>query len=189
MRVGGLALCLLLSGAVPLFAADTPQFEIAGTYAYLRDTDRSENFPTGWAVAATGNVNSWIGVTAEIGGNDADCKSCQRGPFASQVFRGTDLHIRLLSYLGGPRVASHAVSAVTPFAQVLFGGTHMSGGTEFDGALNTGFTYQPGAGVDVHLTPRIAIRLEGDYRVIRTTGHNNKESRVLAGAVFAFGTQ
>ena len=30
--------------------------------------------------------------------------------------------------------------AVTPFAQVLFGGSHMSGGTEFDGALNTGLT-------------------------------------------------
>ena len=63
------------------------------------------------------------------------------------------------------------------------------GGTEFDGALNTGFTYQPGAGLDVHVAPRIAIRVEGDYRVIRTTGHNNKESRVLAGAVYAFGTQ
>jgi opacity protein-like surface antigen len=189
MRVGGLALCLLLSGAVPLFAADTPKFEIAGTYAYLHDTGRSENFPTGWAVAVTGNVNSWIGVTTEVGGNYADCKNCQRGPFASQVFRGTDLHIRLLSYLAGPRIASHAVSAVTPFAQVLFGGSHMSGGTEFDGALNTGFTYQPGAGVDMRVAPKIGIRLEGDYRVVRTTAHNNKESRVLAGVVYRFGTQ
>ena len=72
---------------------------------------------------------------------------------------------------------------------MLFGGSHMSGGTEFDGALNTGFTYQPGGGVDVRVAPRIAIRLEGDYRVIRTTGHNNKESRVLAGAVYGFGTR
>jgi len=189
MRAGGVVLCMMLSGAVPLFAADTPRYEVAGAYAYLHDTDRSETFPAGWAFAATGNVNSWIGVVAEVGGNYDVCKNCQRGPFASQVLRGQDLHIRLVSYLGGPRIASHAASAITPFAQVLFGGTHMSGGTEFDGALNTGFTYQPGAGIDVHVAPRIAIRVEGDYRVIRTTGHNNKESRVLAGAVYAFGTQ
>jgi hypothetical protein len=188
MRVGGVALFVWLLGAAPLFAADTPQYEIAGAYAFARDTDRAENFPAGWAFAVTGNVNSWIGVAAEVGGNYADCKNCQRGPFASQDFRGTDLHIRLLSYLGGPRIALHAVSAVTPFAQVLFGGTHMSGGTEFDGALNTGFTYQPGGGVDVRVSPKAAIRLEGDYRVVRTTGHNNKESRFLVGIVFTHGT-
>ena len=189
MRVGAVVLCVLLSGASPLLAADPPRYEVAVAYAFMHDTDRSENFPTGWALAATGNINSWIGVVTEVGGNYADCKNCQRGPFASQVFRGTDLHIRLLSYLGGPRVASHAVSAMTPFAQVLFGGTHMSGGTEFDGALNTGFTWQPGAGVDVHVTPKVGVRFEGDYRVIRTTAHNNRESRFLAGVVYALGTQ
>jgi len=189
MRVGGVVLCVVLSGATPLFAADTPRYEVAGTYAFMHDSDRSENFPAGWALAATGNVNSWIGVVTEVGGNYSVCKNCQRGPFATQGFRGKDLHVRIHSYLGGPRIASHAVSGVTPFAQVLVGGSHMSGGTEFDGALNTGFTYQPGAGVDVRVAPRVGIRLEGDYRVIRTTGHNNKESRFLAGAVYAFGTQ
>jgi hypothetical protein len=188
MRAGWVVLCVMLSGAVPLFAADTPRFEAAGTYAFLHDTDRSEAFPAGWAVAAIGNVNSWFGIVAEGGGNYRVCKNCQRGPFASQVLRGQDLHIRLLSYLGGPRIASHAASFITPFAQVLFGGTHMSGGTEFDGALNTGFTYQPGAGLDVRVTPRVGVRLQGDYRIIRTTGHNNREPRFLAGVVFSRGT-
>jgi Outer membrane protein beta-barrel domain len=189
MRAGGVVFCVWLSAAAPLLAADTPRYEVAGAYAFMHDNDRSENFPLGWAFGATGNVNSWIGVVAEVGGNYTVCKNCQRGPFATQTFRGTDLDIRIHTYMGGPRIASHALPAVTPFAQVLFGGSHMSGGTEFDGALNTGFTYQPGAGIDVHVAPRIAIRVEGDYRVIRTTGHNNKESRVLAGAVYAFGTQ
>jgi outer membrane protein with beta-barrel domain len=189
MRVGAMALSLLLAGAAPLFAADTPKYEIAGTYGFMHDTDRAENFPAGWALAATGNINSWAGVVAEVGGGYATCKNCQRGPFASQLFRGRDLHIRVLTYMGGPRVSSHAWSAFTPFAQVLFGGSHMSGGTEFDGALNTGFTYQPGAGIDVRVGPRVGIRLEGDYRVIRTTGHNNNQSRFLAGAVYTFGTQ
>jgi hypothetical protein len=89
--------------------------------------------------------------------------------------------------MAGPRFASHAVAAVTPFAQVLIGGSHASGGFQFDGALNTGFTYQPGAGVDVNVMPRVGIRLQGDYRVIRTQGHNGKESRFLAGVVFRSG--
>ena len=76
--------------------------------------------------------------------------------------------------MAGPRFASRAISAVTPFAQVLIGGSHASGGFQFDGALTTGFTYQPGAGVDVNVTPRVGIRLQGDYRVIRTQGHNGK---------------
>ena len=187
MRVGGVVLCFILCGAVPLFAADAPRFELSGGYSFMHDTDRSEHFPAGWVASATGNINDWIGVVTEVGGNYRTCRNCQRGPFASQKFRGTDLHLRVHTFLGGPRVASHAVAAMTPFAQVLFGGAHVSGGVEFDGALNTGFVYQPGAGIDVHVTPSVGIRLEGDYRVIRSTGHNNKESRVLAGVVVGFG--
>jgi len=181
-------LCLALFGTAPLFAADTPQFEFAGAFAFMRDTSRSESFPAGWAASATGNVNSWIGVVAEVGGNYRTCDNCQRGPFASQTFRGTNRRLRIHTYLAGPRVASHANSVVTPFAQVLFGGSHLSGGVEFDGALNTGMTYQPGGGVDVHIAPGAAIRLQGDYRIIRTSGQNNKQSRFLAGIVLSGGT-
>ncbi len=187
MRVAGVVLCLFVLGAVPLFAADTPRVELSGGYSFMHDTDRSEDFPAGWAVSAIGNVKSWIGVVTEVGGNYRVCKNCQRGPFASQKLRGTNLHPRVQTYMGGPRVASHAFSAVTPFAQVLFGGSHMSGGTEFVGSLNTGFTYQPGAGIDVRVAPNVGIRLQGDYRVIRTSGHNGKESRFLAGVVYSFG--
>jgi hypothetical protein len=86
--------------------------------------------------------------------------------------------------MAGPRFASRAIPAVTPFAQILFGGSHISGGVEFDGALTTGFTYQPGAGVDIKVAPNAGIRLQGDYRVIRTQGVNGKQSRFLAGVVF-----
>ena len=187
MRVTGVALCLMLCGAAPVFAADTPKFDVLGAYSFMRDTSRSETFPAGWVASAAGNATSWIGVVTEVGGSYRTCKNCQRGPFASQKFRGTDLHLSVHTFLGGPRVASHAVAAMTPFAQVLFGGAHVSGGVEFDGALNTGVVYQPGAGIDVQVTPSVGIRLEGDYRVIRSTGHNNKESRVLAGVVVGFG--
>jgi len=53
--------------------------------------------------------------------------------------------------------------------------------------LTTGFTYQPGAGIDVDVTPNLGLRLQGDYRVIRTQGHDGKASRVLAGVVWRQG--
>jgi len=186
MNLGGVVLCLFLLGAVPL-EAQTPRAEISGGYSFVHDKDRSEDFPAGWVVSAIGNVNEWISVATEVGGNYRVCRECQRGPFTSSKFRSTDLNLRVYTVMAGPRVASHAISAVTPFAQILVGGSHISGGVQFDGALNTGFTYQPGGGVDVRVTPNVGIRLEGDYRVIRTKGHDNKESRVLVGVVFRSG--
>ena len=187
MRVGGALVCLFLLGAGPLYAQGTPRAELSGGYSFMHDVDRGEDFSTGWFGSTVGNINSWIGIATEIGGNSRTCRNCQRGPFTSATFRGTALHLRVFTFMAGPRVASHAISAVTPFAQVLVGGSHASGGFQFDGALTTGFTYQPGAGVDVNVTPRVGIRLEGDYRVIRTQGHNGKESRVLAVVVVRSG--
>jgi opacity protein-like surface antigen len=180
---------VFLLATASAFAADTPQFELAGSYAFMKDTTRSDSFPAGWAISAIGNVNSWIGVVAEVGGNHTSCDNCQRGPFASERFRGTNLDITIVTFMAGPRVASHANSLVTPFAQVLLGGSHIKGGIEWDGALNTGFTYQPGAGVDVRVAPGVALRLQGDYRIIRTSGRNNKESRFLGGVVLSRGTR
>jgi len=187
MRVGGALVCLFLLGAAPLYAADTPRFEFSGGYSFMHDSDRGEDFSKGWFASAVGNINDWIGVATEIGGNARVCANCQRGPFASATFRGTDLHLKVYTFMAGPRLASHAISAVTPFAQVLFGGSHASGGVMFDGALTTGFTYQPGVGVDVNVTPRVGVRFQGDYRVIRTEGHDTKESRFLAGVVLRSG--
>ena len=187
MRVGGAVVCLFLFAATPLHAQGTPRAELSGGYSFMHDMDRNEDFSTGWFGSAVGNINDWIGVAAEIGGNYRTCRKCERGPFTSATFRGTDLHLRVYTYMAGPRLASHAFSAVTPFAQVLVGGSHASGGFQFDGALTTGATYQPGAGVDLNVTPRVGIRLQGDYRVIRTQGHNGKESRFLAGVVVRSG--
>jgi opacity protein-like surface antigen len=186
MKLGSVVLCLLLLGTLPL-EAQTPRAEISGAYSFMHENNRSEDFAAGWVASAIGNVNTWIGVATEVGGNYRTCENCQRGPFTSARFRGTDLHLRVYTFMGGPRFAFRAISAVTPFAQILFGGSHMSGGTQFDGALTTGFTYQPGAGVDINVTQKVGIRLEGDYRVIRTSGEDNKESRFLLGVVLRYG--
>jgi hypothetical protein len=40
----------------------------------------------------------------------------------------------------------------------------------------------------VRVARNAAVRLQGDYRIIRTSGRNNKESRFLAGIVLSRGT-
>src|SRR4029450_10683576 len=102
----------------------------------MQGTPRFDSFPAGWAVSATGNVNSWIGVGPEVGGSHRACDNCHRGPFATDRFRGTNLHVTVLTFMAGPRVASHANSLVTPFAQVLLGGSHIKGGPQGDGACD-----------------------------------------------------
>jgi hypothetical protein len=108
MRAVAIVFCISIFGVSPLFAADTPRFELGAGYTFMRDTDRGESFPAGWAVSASGNVNSWLGVVTEVGGSHRSCDNCQRGPFATERFRGTDLHNRILTFMAGPRVASHA---------------------------------------------------------------------------------
>jgi opacity protein-like surface antigen len=93
----------------------------------------------------------------------------------------------VFNFMVGPRVALREMSTVTPFAQFLLGGAHISGGVQFDGALTTGFSYQPGGGVDINMTPNLGLRLQGDYRIVRTQGHNGNASRFLAGVVWRQG--
>ena len=49
MKPVGIVLCLLLLWALPA-SAQTPRFEVSGGYSFMRDQDRSEDFPAGWVV-------------------------------------------------------------------------------------------------------------------------------------------
>jgi opacity protein-like surface antigen len=83
--------------------------------------------------------------------------------------------------MAGPRVALRQTSLVTPFAQFLMGGSHISGGVQFDGALTTGFSYQPGGGVDIAVAPNLGVTVQVDYRIVRTQGNNGEQVRFVAG--------
>jgi hypothetical protein len=185
MRRVGVVLLLLLAGV--RLNAQTPRAELSAGYAFTHDVDRKEDVPYGWVVSAIGNINGWIGVTSELSGAYRTCEACQRGPFDSQRLSGTDLDIHVYTFMAGPRLAARAFSTVTPFAQMLVGGSHVGGGIQWDGALNTGLTFQPGGGVDIAMTRVVGLRLQADYRVIRTQGRHNKQTRVAGGLVWQFG--
>lgn len=90
----------------------------------------------------------------------------------------------LKSYLGGLRYSFGTTDWLEPFVQVL-------AGTEKCCSTRSGNTYQPGAGFNVWVMERLAVRGEVDFRFARyTTGSDTttyKETRFAIGAVLPLG--
>ena len=178
MRLISFTLLLLGTLARPV-AAQAPmasRYEVAAGYLFMHDQDISENFSRGWVVSGAGNVTPWLGLVGEVGAS-----------YRTLDLLGEPPKLRVYTYMGGPRLTASVFSGVAPFAQVLFGAARASSGVLGVGDSVTDFAYQPGGGVDVHLAPAVAVRLEGDYRIIRSNGRNSKEPQVIAAAVVGFG--
>jgi opacity protein-like surface antigen len=177
MRTLTLLALLLAFGAAPAAAQDVPKAEISAGYAFLHDEETHEGLH-GWLVSATGNLNRWLGVTAEYGQNHKTV--------------GDDGHFDVNAFMAGPRVSLRR-SKVVPFAHVLFGAHHEHHGD--DGAFDedeTRFAWQAGGGIDVWFTPKAALRLGGDFRHIpdsHSAHEHHSELRFHAGIVVGLGTR
>jgi hypothetical protein len=178
MRVTCSALLLLGIFVRPAMAqAPAPsRYEVAAGYLFMHDQDISENFPRGWVVSGAGNVTRWLGVVGEAGISDKTLDLLGEPP-----------KLRVYTFMGGPRATARLSSRVAPFGQVLFGAARASSSVLDVGDSVTDFGYQPGGGVDVHLSSAVGVRLQADYRIVRSEGRNSKESRVIAAAVVGFG--
>ena len=164
------ALVIAIAGAPATASAQTQSGEIAGSYAYLHDSEL--NFPTGWVFAATGNLTPRIGIVGEVGGNYG---------------RLDVLNLRMHSFLGGVKFRAPNATAVTPFAQLLGGTTLLGASTEADSDSRFVYSLQPGGGVDIALTPSARIRVQGDYRYNRRDGVGFNQFRFATGVVYVFG--
>ena len=153
-------------------AADGSRVEAAGGYSFLDDTSASQTL-NGWFGSVGGFFNDSFGVVAEVGGN-----------YSTVTVIGTSVSISEFSFMAGPKFASHASPAVTPFGQVLLGGARVSGSVLGFSGSTTDFALQPGAGVDIAITPNVGFRLEGDYRAIFSNGSTVNNFRFVAGIVF-----
>lgn len=156
---------LLATGVIMLLAsaaaaqeehAATPKVEVFGGYSYMRLYGENTN---GGHVAVTGNVNEWFGVTGDF-----------------SAYHGVDTGDTNGFVMGGPKF-TYRRGAITPFVQILAGGTFGTGDAE--GAIAGGF------GVDAKINKHFAVRLiQADY--VATTFRSNN-GRVSAGIVFRFG--
>lgn len=175
---------VLMASAVPVAAQSdgaTTRYDVAAGYAFMRDQDIaasnpdiSANFPVGWMAGAGVNLSSWFGAAGEVSGS-----------YKTIAIPGDQPKVRVYAYLAGPRV-KRVHGRIAPFGQVLFGAAHASTSVLSATEATTKFAYQPGAGIDALLLPRLGIRFEGDYRIIRSDGANSKELGIAIAAVFGF---
>lgn len=158
--VAGLVLLVSLS------ARAQDKVELFGGYSYLRvDNSPSINM-NGWALAGQYKFADWLGGVAEVDGH-----------YGSPGGVSTSAH----TFLFGPQVSWPA--RVSPFAHVLIGGAHVSGG----GLSDSSFSTAVGAGIDTRLAPGIYWRIiEGDYVSTRFFGRTQNNARLSTGIVFRF---
>jgi hypothetical protein len=161
--VSGLVLVL----ALPAYAQETPAIEVSGGYSLVRDHDIEENFH-GWLASVTVNLNSWLGVVAEAGGN-----------YKTVSFDGEGVDVSLHSLLGGARISARQRTGVVPFGQFLIGVVRGSASAFGESYGETEFALQPGAGLELRVHPAFGIRVGGDYRrVFFADGTNQLRAHV-----------
>jgi hypothetical protein len=172
---------MLPVGSAAAQAAAPRRYDAAAGYAFMRDQDIannnpdiSANFPAGWLASVGATPWSWLGVAGEVSGS-----------YKTVNIPGDQPKLRVYTFLAGPRV-KHVSSRIAPFGQVLFGTARATTTVLTVSDTVNDFAYQPGGGVDLNMSGRVGLRVEGDYRIIRAGGANSKESRFILAAVVGF---
>ena len=200
---GALALWLLVPSPV---LAQAPRGEVAG--AFLAGKEIGENcseggvsiepcspWMWGWngsfGIYATDRVSLIGAVSGMYRSLDAELRI--QGPSPLSIpFSATSA---ALTFAGGVRVHRDRSMSVRPFVHLLFGYSKTDGTVEgFDGtdavmtALSvSGPTLIPGGGVDIGVTDRVAVRLQGDLPTVIVEGSAISSLSVSAGLVFSIG--
>lgn len=179
-----LVACLLAANPAGAQSA----FDVGAGYSYVHT-----NAPAGDCGCFSMNGgNGWLGF--HLGHGVAIVGEVAVQHAGNIANTGADL--TLTSFLAGPRYTVDAFGRLQPFAQVLLGGAHASGGLSPSnsgyGSSNS-FAAIAGGGLEVWLNERIALRaIEADYYY---TGFNNGANdrqnnlRIGAGLVIRFGNR
>lgn len=170
----GMVWMVLWSMGSPV-AAQERAGDVALSYSTLRDYELRETFTKGWVVSAAGHLWRGLSLVGEVGGN-----------YRTLSFGETDFDLSMHAYLGGIRIRREH-RAVTPFAQVLAGMARAAVSSPDGGESDYAFALQPGGGVDIRITDRLAVRVQGDYRFISEERAQFRELRVAAGLAFGLG--
>ena len=154
-------------------AQDTPLAEVAAGYSGLYIIKGYTIWNNGGSGSIAVNANRWFGVAADFGGYVGH---------VPQILTGE-------TYTFGPRVSYRKLDNIVPFAEALFGGSHFSESTGGITGGGTQFTFALGGGADIGLgsSRKFALRLEGDYFGIRSSGSTTPCSRLSAGIVYRIG--
>lgn len=183
------ATLLVLIMTAPVFAQENPSPEVAVGYSMERYGGNIHGIST----LFTGNANSWLGITGEVGAGFSN----QSVFDASSGITGS-AKLRTLTLRGGPRI-SHRTERVTTFAQFLYGGTRFKVDASAPSVTTisvSSSSFAPsltaGGGVDVLVSPRTAIRAQIDYlyhgnlTLFDENLGSSSGFRIFTGVVFRF---
>jgi opacity protein-like surface antigen len=173
-------LAVLLAAAVPMFSQASNKVEVFGGYQYTRLNPGSgitgENF-NGWNASVTGNLNGWVGMTADLSGGYANVGG---------------VNLKMYNFLFGPTLSSNKSETFKPFAHALFGVSHASGdvnvGNSFSASSSdNAFGMALGGGVDLAFHHNFAFRvIQADYLMTRFGSATQNNARISTGVVFKF---
>ena len=179
MRVSLWVPLLALGVSAPVMAQDTPSVEIGLGYSYLHDSDIKENLPLGWYADIAGNVNHWLGLVAEVGGN---YKTVDSGIGDNTL----DLKLSVHTAMGGLRL-THRGDGANFYGQVLAGAARATIKFMEESDSVTDFALQPGVGLELGTGGSVGLRIGGDYRRVFSEGQGVNQWRATAAAVFRIG--
>ena len=159
----GLMLCVSITSQAQSI---TDKIQVFGGYSFMH-VNTSPSFNTnGWEVSGQYKLWPWVGAVADVDGHYGTIQG---------------VHSTVNNYLFGPQVSFPA--PVSPFAHVLFGETHFSGGGVTNSSFATGF----GFGFDSKIAPFLAWRIaqvDFVHSHMFNTGQTN--TRVSTGLVIHF---
>lgn len=167
-------MCLVCLVFLPVMAQDIPKAEVFGGYSWA-----GGNFH-GWNSSVTGNVTRGFGIVADFSGQYG---SELQGP----ILVKQDAH----SALFGPRYSFRG-KRFTPFVYGLLGVTRFHESATVSAqklsASDTGFSSALGAGLDVKVNDRVAIRaFQIDYFRPNFYGEAHHRGRLAFGVVLHLG--
>jgi hypothetical protein len=156
-------------------AQETPGFEISGGYSYMRANLNGSTFNmSGGHATATQNLNDWFGGRVEVN-------------FYQGTVAGRRVYAQTFTY--GPVFSYRRSERLTPFAHAQFGDVHASQGYLGISTSAHKFAMTTGAGVDLKINSRAAIRLQGDYLMTRFLALRQDNLQGNVGLVIYFGTK
>jgi len=180
-------LWLLLPVSLLAQTSGTPKGEMYTGYSFVRIEGSNLH---GWNLAPVGNVNKHLGIVGDVAGH-------YNSESATVGTAETSSNLTLHSAMAGLRVSDRSLGGLMPFAHALFGFTRVNAevtvnqpGVPVSTDSNdvTGFSSALGGGLDLGMSPSMALRLfQVDYLLIRSDGFKHEGVRASVGLVWRFG--
>jgi len=142
----------------------------------------------GWNGSLEGKVFPFVGIVADLSGHYGSENflapappSCGPPGFGCTV----NAKAKMYSAIFGPRV-SVPIGKFTPFAEALFGVSHISGSASGFSNSNTSFAEAFGGGIDYRIVHGLGFRFEGDLLQTRFFSNTQNNVRISTGLVLHF---